>query len=256
MEILDHPDTHLDITEELHKLVRRHQAAQNAGITLLNRVGGSVESIIDRAPEPLQNAFNRAVEHALGYAVSGAQKTRGFLPDNSPLTRTMTTAFGALGGMGGLATALVELPVTTVFLLRTVQDEALENGFDPQEPGVQFDCVQVLATAGPMQADDGSDFAFLSTRLALTSRTVQSLIRRVAPHLAAVLGQKLAAQSVPLIGAVAGASTNYLYMTYYRDMAYIHFRLRRLAIDTDIPLEDLIAKFCSMVAASLISDRD
>ena len=46
-----------------------------------------------------------------------------------------------------------------------------------------------------------------------------------------VLGQKLAAQSVPVLGAVAGAATNYAYTSYYQEMAHVHFRLRRLAIE-------------------------
>jgi hypothetical protein len=48
-----------------------------------------------------------------------------------------------------------------------------------------------------------------------------------------VLGQKLAAQTVPILGAVAGAATNYAYTSYYQDMAHVHFGLRRLAITSD-----------------------
>jgi len=43
------------------------------------------------------------------------------------------------------------------------------------------------------------------------------------------MGQKLAAQAVPVLGAVAGAATNYAYTSYYQDMAHVHFGLRRLA---------------------------
>ena len=60
---------------------------------------------------------------------------------------------------------------------------------------------------------------------------MQAVIAKIAPQLAVVLGQKLAAQAVPVLGAVAGAATNYAYTSYYQDMAHVHFGLRKLAID-------------------------
>jgi len=54
------------------------------------------------------------------------------------------------------------------------------------------------------------------------------------------MGQKLASQAVPVLGAVAGATTNYVFSGYYQKMAQVHFGLRRLAIDTDVPHRDLV----------------
>ena len=53
------------------------------------------------------------------------------------------------------------------------------------------------------------------------------------------MGQKLAAQTVPLLGAVAGAATNYAYTSYYQEIAHVHFGLRKLAIDGDVPQAEL-----------------
>jgi uncharacterized protein (DUF697 family) len=72
---------------------------------------------------------------------------------------------------------------------------------------------------------------------------MRALIARVAPRLAAVLGQKLAAQTVPVLGAAAGAGTNYAYTQYYQDMAHVHFGLRRLAIDADRDPQEMITAF-------------
>mgnify|MGYP003707253597 CR=1 FL=1 len=77
--------------------------------------------------------------------------------------------------------------------------------------------------------------------MTLTGATVHGVIARVAPRLATVLGQKLAAQTVPVLGAVAGAATNYAYTSYYQQMAHVHFGLRRLAIDEGLPREALLA---------------
>jgi len=41
---------------------------------------------------------------------------------------------------------------------------------------------------------------------------------------------------------VAGAATNYAYTSYYQDMAHVHFGLRKLAIEADIPQEELVAR--------------
>ena len=65
---------------------------------------------------------------------------------------------------------------------------------------------------------------------------------RVAPRLATALGQKLAAQAVPLLGAVAGASINYTFVRYYQQIAHVHFGLRRLAIDADLSHDILVEK--------------
>ena len=78
--------------------------------------------------------------------------------------------------------------------------------------------------------------------MALSGAGLQALIARVAPKLATVLGQKLAAQAVPVLGAVAGAATNYAYTRYYTDMAHVHFGLRRLSIDADFPHDQLVAR--------------
>jgi len=137
---------------------------------------------------------------------------------------------------------LAELPVTTTLLLRVIQGVAKEYDFDPSAENVQFDCVQVFSSAGPLEADDGADLGFISARVTLTGAAVHGLVARVSPRLATVLGQKLAAQTVPVLGAVAGAATNYAYTSYYQEMAHVHFGLRRLAVDADVPVDSLIVR--------------
>jgi uncharacterized protein (DUF697 family) len=118
---------------------------------------------------------------------------------------------------------------------------ARAEGFDPAAENVQFDSIRVFAAAGPFEYDDGADLGFLSVRLSLTGRTVNGLVSRVAPRLSVALGQKLAARMVPVLGALAGATTNFVYSQYYQQIAQVQFGLRRLAIDADLPLEELVA---------------
>ena len=47
------------------------------------------------------------------------------------------------------------------------------------------------------------------------------------------------AQTAPVLGAVAGAATNYAYTSYYQQIAHVHFRIRALGIEADRPEEEL-----------------
>lgn len=248
LEILDAPIPPGDVQARLGALAARHARAGHAGIQVLNMIGGQAESLLDRLPPEMRARLTTHTESALRAAMDAAHRSREVVADSPGwMGRALTTVMGAAGGAGGLPTALAELPATTTILLRTIQDVAVEHGFDPSEPGVQYDCIQVFGAAGPLDHDDGADLAFLSTRMAVTGAAVQALVARVAPRLATVLGQKLATQTVPVLGAAAGAVTNYAYTSYYQQMAHVHFGLRRLAIDAGRPHDDLVAEFRALV---------
>lgn len=247
-EVLGAP---LDVTTRqlrLQELVRRHQNARTLGIDVLNMIGTQTENLLTRIPEPVRDRLDEATEAALHAAMGAAHGSRAVVGETPGwLNRAVTTAMGVAGGVGGLPTALAELPFTTTVLLRAIQDAAIEQGFDPSEETVRFDCVQVFGAAGPLEADDGADLAFLATRMALSGAAMQGLISRVAPRLATVLGQKLAAQAVPVLGAAAGAVTNFVYCRYYQDIAHVHFGLRRLAIEADMNFDDVQNEFIALI---------
>lgn len=223
----------LDTQTAITQLARRHKAAGGVGLQVLNMIGGRAENLLERLPQPVKLGLESATERALKVAMQAAKQSRGVVPDQKGwLNTALTTAMGAVGGAGGLPTALAELPVTTTVLLRAIQGIAAEYEFDPNDPDVLADCLTVFASAGPLADDDGANMAFLTTRVTLTGTAVHGIMKSVAPKLATVLGQKLAAQTVPILGAAAGAATNYAYTSYYQEMAHVHFGLRRLAIDS------------------------
>lgn len=233
----------VDVDAELDALAQRYKRAGGGAVELLNLVGGHAEGLLDRLPTAAQSGLQEATRRALEQAMKAAGSSRDFIPDQKRWVNTAVgTAMGAVGGAGGLPTALAELPVTTTLLLRLIQGVAVEHGFDPNAESVRFDCIEVFASAGPLAEDDGADLGFLSARVTLTGAALQGLIARVAPRLATVLGQKLAAQTVPILGAVAGAAANYAYTNYYQEMAHVHFGLRKLAIDADVPVERLASQ--------------
>ena len=243
----------VNVDVELEALARRYAKAGGIGIDLLNSLGAQTDGLLQRLPQKAQDGLQDATVSALKHAMTAAHKSRDVVPDQAGwLNSAVSAAMGAVGGMGGLPSALAELPVTTTLLLRVINGVAAEHGFDTSKENVRFDCVHVFTAAGPLDHDDSVELAFLSARMALSGTAMQAIIARVAPRLATVLGQKLAAQAVPVLGAVAGAATNYAYTSYYTDMAHVHFGLRRLAIDADVPREVLVDRLRQRMNKTLI----
>ena len=244
----------VDVDARLDAIAARYKQAGGVGINVLNLIGGQADNLIERLPTVVRRNLEGATVKALGQAMKAAHSSRAMVPDQKGwLNQAVSAAMGAVGGAGGLPTAMAELPVTTTLLLRVIEGVAVEYGFDPEAENVQFDCVQVFSAAGPLSGDDGSDLGFLSARVALSGRAMQAVIAKVAPRLAVVLGQKLAAQAVPILGAAAGAATNYAYTSYYQDMAHVHFGLRKLAIDADIPQNELLERLRSKMGRAPVA---
>lgn len=218
-----------DPAPEIVRLAARYRRANGPVMSLVNRLGGTLESQMAVIPPALRAQIERMTERALdaayGVAVLG---TRG--PDigpNGPLFAAMAT--GAVGGAGGIATSLAELPVTITVILHAIRAAAAEAGYDPDEPWVKAECLKVFGAGTPLAADDGINTSFLSARMTITGPALQKIIATVAPKLAAALGQKLMAQAVPILGAVTGAALNAAFLRYYREVARIRFALMRLA---------------------------
>jgi len=214
---------------EIAALALAYRRANGPVMSLVNRLGGSVEGQLSLLPANLRTQIDRVTAGALR-AAHGAASLGTRAPDVGPRgTLAAVMATGAAGGVGGLPSAIAELPVTITLLLHAIRREAVRAGFDPDTPAIRAACLQVFAAGSPMSADDGLNTAFLSARLTLTGPALQKIIATIAPRLAAAMGQKLLAQSVPILGAVSGAALNAAYLGYYREMARIRFALLTLA---------------------------
>lgn len=239
------------IEAEVQALALRHRAAAGPGMRLMHMIGGEAEALLNRLPQPVRQALGAATGHALGHAFDLGLASRRRLADRSDRGNALLAAMvGAAGGLGGLPTALAELPLTVTMLLRAMQGIAAEHGFDPSAPEVRADCLRLFATAGPLSRDDGAETGFLAARMVIAGQGLQSLAAKVAPRLAPVLGQKLALQAAPVIGAVAGAAVNYIYTGFYQDMARVEFGLSRLAVRSGARRETLARELAARIGAS------
>lgn len=231
------PDVPLtqEARSQIEALVQRQRSANGLLMRAINTVGDQLESGLKMIPAPVRAQLDDAAKRALTHSYSAAVKTRagrfGRITADVRVQRTMAALSGALGGAGGLPTALAELPVATTLIFRSVQDVAAQYGEDPISAETRIECLRVFGAGGPDDADDGVDTAFVSARLTISGVAINSLINKIAPRFAAVLGQKLASQAVPVLGAAAGAGTNYAFLTYYSEIAHVHFGLRQLGRD-------------------------
>lgn len=212
----------------IQDLASAYRRANGPLMSLINRIGGGMEKQIGLIPAGVRAQIEQAVITAL----TAAHGLAGMADETAPRPRSTTLAAmatGAAGGAGGVLTSIAELPVTVTLMLHAIRAEAIAAGYDPTEPGIRAACLEVFAAGSPLQGDDGVNTAFLSARVTLSGPAIQKLIATVAPRLAATMGQKLALQAVPILGAVSGAALNAAFLKYYKEMARIRFALMRLA---------------------------
>ena len=212
---------------------------------LLGRQLDLAEQVI---PDSLLKAANTAAGTALRVALRAAIATLPTAKSASPRFHTALAAIsGAAGGAMGLATLPIELPVSTTIILRSIADIARRNGEDTSDPATALACLEVFALGGGSKAGPASNSGYLAVR-AMLSKSVQQATRVVlqrgladesAPALVRFIGQivsrfgvvvsqKLVAQAVPVVGAVAGAAINAAFADHYQSLANAHFAVRRL----------------------------
>ena len=244
LEILDSPIKADEARARLKSLAVRYREARNIGTDFLDRVGIKAGVFLNALPVDTRNSLNLISEQILRRAMDGAHGSRNVIAVTPAWSNRVIAAFtGAVGGVGGFATTLAELPITAIVLLRAIQDAAIDHGFDPGEEFVIYDTIRVFSSLEPFSYHDEADDSFVNLGYAVSGAALRGLIVRATPRLATALGHKMAFQTMPIIGAITGAALNFTYMRYYQQIAHVHFGLRRLAIDSDKDHGELIDEF-------------
>ena len=190
----------------------------------------------------------RAANHApVSTAAHGAAASPGRPPATSLLHKALAATSGAVGGSFGLAALPIELPISTIIMLRSIGDVARSEGEDLTDPETALNCLQVFALGGLKGGADAANSGYFAVRGLLAKSVAEAarfivdrgvlaegapvlirLIAQIAFRLGIVVTQKLAAQAVPLIGAVGGAAVNYAFIDHFQEVARAHFIVRRL----------------------------
>jgi len=227
---------------------------------MANLVGSPLEFAVRKLPDVVSRRIHGAVEAALFKSAQAALWSMDNTPGKAASTRwhkAAAAATGALGGAFGFTALFLELPVSTTIMMRSVADVARSEGFDLSEMGTRHACLEVFALGGNSGQDDASETGYYITRgftaevmrhlsaelagaavggggvmIGLTPKEagkwLAKIVEKVAARFGVVVTEKFAAQAVPVIGAVAGATLNTMFTDYYQDMARGHFIVRRL----------------------------
>ncbi|MCF4124374.1 EcsC family protein [Methylobacterium sp. SyP6R] len=194
----------------------------------------------------------------LGPDLSPSWRTRAMellerFPPGDRGHKALAAVSGAIGGAFGLSTLAVELPVSTTLMLRSIAEIAQREGEDLADPEAALACMQVFALGGrgSTQADGAAGTAAESGYFAvrgalakamseaaryaagrgLVDESAPALMRfagQVGARFGGVVSQKLAAQAVPVLGALGGAAVNTAFMDHFQAVARGHFTVRRL----------------------------
>jgi hypothetical protein len=219
-------------------------------------LGAPVQKSIHRLPDKAQETIGTAVEKAVHGALLLALKTldqqdrhrEAAAPKGSDFWHKVAVATtGAAGGAFGLTALAIELPVSTTIMMRSIADIARREGADLQDIRTQLECVQVLALGvGPNRAGS-TEMGYFVAREALTKAVSEAaahlaqrglqresapaiarLVTAIAERYSITVTEKFAAQLLPVIGGIGGASINSVFMDHFQKMAHAHFMVRRL----------------------------
>lgn len=229
---------------------RNHLEAPSFAVRLSNVIGTPIEMGLKLMPRALYQGLHRSAERAvwraLNMAVAGLGQRQG--PARDTRYKIAGIAGGAVGGFFGGPALLLELPLTTLVMLRAIADIARAEGEPLDSLETRMACLEVFALGGRSDQDDAADLGYYGLRLALEapiagasryiaengvvsragSPLLVELISAVSRHFGVSVSQRAATKLVPVIGAVSGAFINHVFIQHFQDMARGHFTIRRL----------------------------
>ena len=239
------------VPEDIAELRRAVEALEHPSLTarLANLLGKPIELVQKALPSGASEAISGATAKGLNAALRVALLSmQGEGRTASPrLHKSLAAVSGALGGGFGLLALPVELPVSTVIMLRAIVEIARSHGEDIRDPDTALSCLEVFALGGRAEERDILGNGYFAVRASLAKALTEAgrfiaergivaegapvLVRflaQIASRFGIVVSQKLAAQTLPVFGAIGGAAVNYAFIAHFQDIAQAHFTVRRL----------------------------
>jgi hypothetical protein len=232
-------------------LVQAAQSLETMSLTtrMSQLVGMPIEKAMAALPGHWSTIVTRITKAALKKALDGALfslKSAPAKPSNKA-HKILAGLSGAFGGAFGIPALAIELPVSATIMLRSIADIARSEGEDLEDLDTKMACLTVFALSGGGAASESADTSYYAVRSFLTKALsdtakhigVRGISKEGAPALVKLLtavstrfsllvSEKLAAQAIPAIGLLGGASVNLLFINHYQKMAKAHFTVRRL----------------------------
>lgn len=196
------------------------------------------------AKRTIASVTYKTLEGALGFAVRSVGNSSA--KQSTIAHKALVTASGAASGAFGLMALPIELPISTTIILRSVAEIARSEGEDLRVLENALECLQVFALGGSPERD-ASEHGYFAARIVLaksvtdaarliagrgaverSSPIVVQFITSLASRYGPVVTQKIAAQTLPALGAIGGAGLNYAFIDHFQKIARGHFIVRRL----------------------------
>ena len=219
-------------------------------IRLINLLGYPIEGIVQALPRRIGQAIGNTATKAVGTAFYAALSTMNKKRHGRPFRwthRVMVFVSGAVGGFFGLPGLIVELPISTGLMLRSIADIARSEGEELSSIDTHLACITVFALGGRSRKDNAADTTYYVVRAAVTrtlSEAAEFITQRgimeegapiairvmanLASRFGVIVTDKIAAEMVPILGALGGASVNLLFINHFQATARGHFIVRRL----------------------------
>ena len=237
--------------QDLEALRRAVRALEGASFAArLSALAGRPLTVLGQTlPQPISAVVSRATGAALTRALRYALSTIP-QPSGDPETRVhkaLAALSGAMGGALGFSAVLIELPISTTIMLRSIASIAQSEGEDLSDPETALACLQVFALGGRSGSASLHESGYFAVRAAMArsvTQALQQIVRRgvvdesasaiarllgqIASRFGVVVSQKVAAQAVPVLGALGGAAINTVFMDHFQMLAHGHFTVRRL----------------------------
>jgi EcsC protein family len=239
------PSDYADLQAAVAKL-----ETQGFAMKIASTLGMPVEALLRRLPAPAQSAIQVTVDKALEQCLHIAVKAHKAKSSVLIYKRSHTAAAaitGAIGGFFGLPGLLVELPITTTLMLHSIVEIARSQGEDFSSPESGLACLEVFALGPQTTHREARESAYYATRTALAQVTREavsyvtrkgmakesapalvSFVGKIASRFGLELSEKVAAELVPIAGAVGGLTLNVLFSHHFQSLAEGHFTVRRL----------------------------
>ncbi len=219
-------------------------------VKLSDAVGKAVEKGFELLPDKWSDTMQKVIRISLDKAFKLTIRTldnRSEAVSSDNFHKLAIASTGAAGGFFGLAALTLELPVSTMIIMRSVLDIARNEGEEIETIEAKLACMEVFALGGGTKEDSSARTSYFAIRAILAkeiSGIIENISERlvakgVAPQISRLLSQigarygivvsnKIAAQAIPVIGALGGAAINTVFINHFQAMARGHFIIRRL----------------------------
>jgi hypothetical protein len=224
-------------------------------IRLSSAVGMPMEMITrelgKKAPDIVIDTVSRSTHKAIELVLRNSLQSLAddqHLAASPRLHTAAAMSTGALAGFFGIGGLIVELPLTTGIIFRSIADIARAEGESLEDPETVLNCMQVFAMGSRLSdQDNAAETSYYGVRIALGKSVTDALqyvaaqgfgnagapalirlISALAGRFGVVVTQKTMAQTIPVVGAIGGGLVNAVFISHFQDMARGHFAVRRL----------------------------